>query len=195
VTERLCTSIAALALAAASACQRTPAIPAAAAEFGIDAARGGEAPAFELSTQGGSRVSLASLRGQVVFLNFWATWCPPCREEMPSMMALGRELEARYPGKLRMLAVSVDEGWHPIQAFFAAPPYLGATAPLTVVLDRSDQATTLAYYCAARGGCPGEYKFPESYIVDRSGRLVAYVVGPRDWSDPRPRAYLEALLK
>ena len=57
------------------------------------------------------------------------------------------------------------------------------------------QGTTLAYYCAARGGCPGEYKFPETYIVDRRGKLVAYVVGPRDWSDPRPRAYLETLMR
>jgi thiol-disulfide isomerase/thioredoxin len=192
---RLCTAIAALVLVAASACRRAPAIPAPAAEFGIDAARGDEAPAFDLATQDGKRVSLASLRGQVVFLNFWATWCPPCREEMPSMLALGRELDARYPGKFRMVAVSVDEGWDPIRAFFSAPQYLGATAPHTVVLDRPDQATTLAYYCAASGGCPGEYKFPESYIVDRSGRLVAYVVGPRDWSDPRPRAYLEQLLR
>lgn len=111
------------------------------------------------------------------------------------MMGLGRELEARYPGRFRMLAVSVDEGWQPIQAFFSEPPYRGATAPLTVVLDRPDQATTVAFYCAARGGCPGEYKFPESYIVDRQGRLVAYVVGPRDWSDPRAKAYLEQLLR
>jgi thiol-disulfide isomerase/thioredoxin len=194
VTARPCTLIAAL-LVAASACQRAPAIPPPAAEFGIDAARGEEAPTFELATHDGARVSLASLRGQVVFVNFWATWCPPCREEMPSMMALGRQLEARYPGKFRMLAVSVDEGWDPIQAFFAAPPYGGATAPLTVLLDRPDQATTVAFYCAARGGCPGEYKFPESYIVDRRGRLVAYVVGPRDWSDPRAQAYLEQLLR
>ena len=111
------------------------------------------------------------------------------------MMALGRELEARHPGKFRMVAISVDEGWDPVRAFFAGPPYAGATSPLTVVLDHPDQGTTLAYYCAARGGCPGEYKFPESYIVDGRGKLVAYVVGPRDWSDPRPRAYLEDLLR
>ncbi len=111
------------------------------------------------------------------------------------MMALGRDLEARYQGKFRMIAVSVDDGWDPIRAFFAAAPYGGKTAPLTVALDRQDQATTVAYYCAARGGCPGEYKLPESYIVDRSGRLVSYVVGPRDWSDPRARAYLESLLR
>ncbi len=161
----------------------------------MDAAPGREAPALEATTQDGGSVSLASLRGQVVFVNFWATWCPPCQEEMPTMMALGRELEAKYPGRFRMIAVSLDDGWDPIRAFFAAAPYGGKMDPLTVALDRKDQATTVAYYCAARGGCPGEYKLPESYIVDRSGHLVSYVVGPRDWSDPRARAYLESLIR
>jgi thiol-disulfide isomerase/thioredoxin len=182
-------------LAAALACKRSPAVPAFAADFGVDPAPGGEAPLLEVTTQDGGRVSLASLRGQVVFVNFWATWCPPCQEEMPSMMALGSELEAKYPGRFRMVAVSLDDGWDPIRAFFTAAPYGGKTAPLTLALDRQDQATTVAYYCAARGGCPGEYKLPESYIVDRGGHLVSYVVGPRDWSDPRARAYLESLLR
>jgi len=166
-----------------------------AAEFGIDAAGGEEAPAVELTAQDGSHLSLSSFKGQVVFVNFWATWCPPCREEMPSMMALGRELEARHPGKFKMLAVSVDDGWDPVRAYLAAPPYGGKTDGLLVALDRPDQRTTVAFYCAARGGCPGEYKFPESYIVDRRGRLVSYVVGPRDWSDPRARTYLESLIE
>lgn len=111
------------------------------------------------------------------------------------MMALGRELEARHPGRFTMLAVSIDEGWSPIQEYFGGPPFLGSTAGLTVALDRPDQGTTTSYYCAARGSCPDSYMFPESYIVDRSGRLVSYVVGPRDWSSPVARAYLEALLQ
>ncbi len=191
--------IAALALAAAAAalggCKRTPPLTRTASDFGVDPAPGEAAPAFELPTLEGGKVSLASLRGQVVFVNFWATWCPPCQAEMPSMMALGRELEARYPGKFKMVAVSVDEGWPVVRTFFAGKPYGGSAAPLLVCLDDKDQRTTVAYYCAARGGCPGEYKFPESYIVDRAGKLVSYVVGPRDWSDPRARAYLEQLLQ
>jgi len=183
-------------LLAGASCRGAPAPDVrAAGDFGIDRAPGEEAPAVELTAPDGSHVSLASLRGQVVFVNFWATWCPPCREELPSMLALGRELEARHPGKFKMLAISVDDGWDPVRAFLAAPPYGGKTPGLTVALDRPDQATTVAYYCAARGGCPGEYKFPESYIVDRRGRLVAYVVGPRDWSDPRARTYLESLIE
>ncbi len=147
------------------------------------------APDLSLQTHDGRRVTLASLRGQVVFVNFWATWCPPCREEMPSMLALGRELARRHPGKFAMVAVSVDEGWEPVAGFFG-----GAVPPGLVVALDPDQAVTRAYYCAARGGCPPDYKFPETYVVDRDGRLVAFVVGPRDWSDEAARRFFGRLL-
>jgi len=147
------------------------------------------APDLDLETRDGRRLTLASLRGQVVLVNFWATWCPPCRDEMPSMLDLGREMSRRYPGRFTMLAVSVDEGWEPIAEFF------GGAVPkeLLVALDR-DQSATRAYYCAARGGCPRDFKFPETYVVDRSGRLVAFVVGPRDWSEEAPRRFFGRLL-
>ncbi len=148
------------------------------------------APELGLETRDGRRLTLASFRGQVVFVNFWATWCPPCRDEMPSMLQLGRELSRRHPGRFTMLAVSVDEGWEPIARFFG-----GSLPPgLTVALDR-DQSVTQSYYCAARGGCPRDFKFPETYLVDRDGRLVAFVVGPRDWSDQAPRRFLERLFE
>ncbi len=147
------------------------------------------APDPKLETRDGAPFSIADGRGQVLFVNFWATWCPPCREEMPSMLQLGWELEREYPGRFRMVAVSVDEGWDVVQQFFG-----GQLPPgLLVTLDRSQEATK-AYYCAARGGCPDKFLFPESYIVDRQGRLVAYVVGPRDWSSPVPRRFLKHLL-
>jgi len=65
---------------------------------------------------------------------------------------------------------------------------------LTVTLD-TDQLATRAYYCAARGACPDSFKFPETYIVDKGGRLVAYVVGPRNWSQPAARSFLERLIE
>lgn len=169
-----------------------PAAPSLAQRFGIDRANA-EAPPFDLAALDGSRFSLASARGQVVFVNFWATWCPPCREEMPSMVRLGQELMARYPGQFRMVAVSVDEELAPVREYFAAPPFSGEPAGLTVALD-PDQSVTRQYYCTARGTCP-ELKFPETYIIDKAGRLVAYVVGPRDWSHPAARAFLEELIR
>jgi thiol-disulfide isomerase/thioredoxin len=174
----------------------SPAVPEAVrAGFGVDAAPGERSPPLELTALDGSKVSLAALRGQVVAVNFWATWCPPCREEMPSMIALGKELAARHPGKFKLVAVSVDEEEDAVKAYVAGPPFGGDTGGLVVAMDTRDQATTTAFYCAARAGCPNDYKLPETYVVDASGRLVGYIVGPRDWSTPEARAYFEDLLR
>lgn len=108
------------------------------------------------------------------------------------MIRLGQDLARRHPGKFTMLAVSVDDGWDPVREYFSAPPFFGPPSGLTVVLDQDGQAAR-AYYCTARGFCP-DIKFPETYIVDKGGRLVGYVVGPRDWSHPAAREYLEQLI-
>ena len=108
------------------------------------------------------------------------------------MVRLGEELARRHPGKFKMLAISVDEGWEPVKEYFSAPPFFGAPSSLAVALDER-QATARAYYCTARGFCP-DLKFPETYIVDKAGKLVGYVVGPRDWSHPAAREYLEQLI-
>jgi thiol-disulfide isomerase/thioredoxin len=156
-------------------------------EFRLDAADA-LAPPMVLETIGG-RFDLAAAKGQVVFVNFWATWCPPCRDELPSMVALGKELSGRYPGRFKMVAVSVDDDWETVLNFFRGPP----PSSLIVARDGS-QEVTRAFYCAARGRCPKDFKFPETYIVDGTGRLVGYVVGPRDWNSPAIRRYLEKLL-
>jgi cytochrome oxidase Cu insertion factor (SCO1/SenC/PrrC family) len=163
------------------------------AGLGVDAAPGEKAPPLELTGLDGKPISLASLHGQVVAVNFWATWCPPCREEMPSMIALGKDLAARHPGRFKMVAVSLDEKADTVRDYLEA---LGADAGgVSVAMDTADQSTTTAFYCAARAGCPDDYKLPETYIVDGSGRLVGYVVGPRDWSTPAAREYFEQLLR
>jgi thiol-disulfide isomerase/thioredoxin len=163
--------------------------------FGIDRANDPRlaAPPIELAALDGSKVSLAAARGQVVFVNFWATWCPPCRDEMPSMVALGQDLASRYPGQFKMIAVTVDEDLAAVRSYFAAPPFAGPPGSMAIAHD-VDQTVTRAYYAQARGFVP-DIKFPETYIVDKAGRLVAYVVGPRDWSDPAARAFLEALIR
>ena len=150
----------------------------------------GPAPPALGATPAGKPFTVADARGQVLFVNFWATWCPPCREEMPSMLQLGQELAARHPGKFRMVAVSVDEEWPIVQKFFGGRLPGGVEFLLDV-----DQSVTRQYYCAARGSCPDSFKFPETYIVDAQGNLVSYVIGPRDWSDPAALRYLEGLFK
>jgi thiol-disulfide isomerase/thioredoxin len=152
------------------------------------AAKVAPAPPILGYTPDGKPFTLADAKGQVVFVNFWATWCPPCREEMPSMLQLGRELASRHPGKFRMVAVSVDDGWPDVRRFFSGRLPNG----IDLVLD-PDQLVTKEYYCAARGECPDSFKFPETYLVDPSGKLVSYVIGPRDWSEPAALRYLENL--
>ena len=163
--------------------------------FGVDRAKDPRLPAppIELTALDGSKVSLAAARGQVVFVNFWATWCPPCRDEMPSMVSLGQDLASRYPGQFKMIAVTVDEDLDTVRSYFTSPPFSGPPGTLAIAHD-ADQSVTRSYYLQARGFAP-DIKFPETYIVDKAGRLVAYVVGPRDWSDPAARAFLEALIR
>src|SRR5512141_840627 len=114
--------------------------------FGVDRADV-VAPPVTVQTPDGRPLALSDLRGQVVFVNFWATWCPPCRDEMPSMLQLGRNLAQAHPDRFRMVAVSVDEGgWDAVRQFFGGK----LPAEATVALD-PDYAATRAYYCLGRG--------------------------------------------
>ncbi|MEW5855610.1 MAG: TlpA disulfide reductase family protein [Myxococcota bacterium] len=135
------------------------------------------APQFTLADgEGNGRVSLADLRGQYVFVNFWATWCPPCREEMPSM-----EYMARKFGKdMKIVAISVDEDWNEVKRFF------GNDKPTFELLWDPQKKVTSLY---------GTEKFPESYIVDPYGNVVVKFVGPRDWNNEASVEYFRRLLK
>jgi thiol-disulfide isomerase/thioredoxin len=161
----------------------------------VTAPRPVPAPAIDLPTADGGRFALAAARGQVVVVNFWATWCPPCAKEMPSMVKLGQELSRRHPGRFRMVAVAVDEQREDVVRFFAGAPYRGLPRGVTVALEPGGGEVTRGYYCAGRGACaPDEVKFPETYVVDREGRIVAFVVGDIDWGAPEVKSYLEALV-
>jgi peroxiredoxin len=133
----------------------------------------GAPPPFKLRDRTGREVSLADLRGKVVFLNFWATWCAPCREEMPSLAALARSIDAQ---DAVFLAVSVDEEWEVVDRFAAQTPL-----PFTVLLDPS-QEVAAAY---------GSVKFPESFVIGKDGQLLYKIVGARDWGVTAARKLLE----
>ncbi len=132
------------------------------------------APAFKLPARGGGQLDLSQLRGKLVLVNFWATWCPPCREEMPSLEKLAASLE---PGSFEIVAVSVDEGWGPVEKF------LSPRTALQVALDEGARTSRLY----------GTAKFPESYLVDAQGNLRLKFVGPRQWDDPNMYQLLESL--
>jgi thiol-disulfide isomerase/thioredoxin len=179
---------------------RAPAPPRPAPEvpFGqiVTAPRPVPAPPVELATAAGARYSLAAARGQVVMLNFWATWCPPCAKEMPSMVALGEALAREHPGQFQMVAISVDESADVVKDFFAKGPWRGLPRGVPVAMEPGVGEVTRRYYCEGRGACGADdVKFPESYFVDREGRIVAFVVGPMDWSQPAARSFIEALIR
>lgn len=143
------------------------------------AAEGTIAPVFALKDLGGREVKLSDLKGKVVLLNFWATWCPPCREEIPSMMRLNQTMAGK---PFQMLAVSEDEGGkEAIEAHFRKS---GTNLP--ALLD-TDQAIGRRY------GLTG---VPETFIIDKKGVILKKVVGSIDWSDPGVIAFLsDAALK
>jgi peroxiredoxin len=133
------------------------------------------APDFTAKDYAGREVSLSSLRGQVVLVNFWATWCKTCVVEMPSMERLVQKMNGR---PFRLLAVSVDDDWPTVRKFFA-----GGTK-LQVLLD-SERNIPKRY---------GTEKFPESFVVDKDGNVRYYVISDRDWSKPEVAACLDSLM-
>lgn len=131
-----------------------------------------------VSLANGTSLKLSDLKGKVVLLNFWATWCPPCREEMPSMMKLN-SLMAGKP--FQIVAVSIDEGGKKdIEAFFKESGF-----SLPTYLDESG-ASSKSY------GITG---VPESFIIDKQGVLVKKIIGGAAWDSPEVVAYLEELMK
>lgn len=133
---------------------------------------------FELPDETGKLRSLDSLHGKVVLLNFWATWCPPCVEEMPSMEQLARRLAGK---DFALVAVSVDDSWELIRDFFARRPTKSA---LMVLRDASRQIPHRY----------GTEKFPESYLIDRDGNIRYQFIDKRDWSSESAVQCIESLL-
>lgn len=142
-------------------------------------AAGAIAADFKLKDLGGSTISLSSLRGKVVFLNVWATWCEPCRREMPSIESLYEEF--KQDKNLVVLAVSQDStGSNVVDSYIRKNGF-----KFTVLLDPAN-AVGEAYNVSG---------IPETFIIARNGRIVAHHSGPYDWSKPEMRDALEELLK
>ena len=135
------------------------------------------APDFAVADLEGRAVRLSALRGRVVLVNLWTTWCPPCREEMPSMERLYQRLRGRG---LELLAVSEDEDGKRVVEPFVREMKLS----FPVLMDPDHQV----------GDRYGVWGYPETFVVDRTGHVVERVIGPRDWISPESIGQLEALL-
>ena len=132
---------------------------------------------FTLPDMSGAPVQLAGLRGKVVFINVWTTWCPPCIEEMPTIQRLHEQLN---PKGLVVLAINMDAlGRQTVEPFLAK-------RHLTFPILLDPESRTERLY--------GTAGIPESFIVDKAGLLVEKIVGPRDWAHPEVIALFERLL-
>ena len=138
--------------------------------------RGDAAPGFELVTLDGSSMSLGDVDGRVALINFWATWCKPCEDEMPAMQRL---YETLSPEGFELLAISVDTSADDVRAFRER---LGIGFP--ILLDPDQDASRL-YQTTG---------FPESLLVDREGRIVERYVGPREWDHADYEARIRRLM-
>ncbi|MFQ5681862.1 MAG: redoxin domain-containing protein [Candidatus Binatia bacterium] len=132
---------------------------------------------FALPDLKGNSVRLKSFRGKLVFLNFWATWCPPCRSEMPSMDRLYNELRGRG---LVMLAVNKQENRRQVGKFMKE---LQLNFP--ALLDSHGTASS-SYWIQA---------LPSTFIISASGKIIGSKIGPRDWSTRDAVAFFKNLLE
>lgn len=139
------------------------------------------APQFELPDTNGQMHRLSDYRGKVVFLNFWASFCVPCREEMPSMESLVRQYEEQG---MVMVAISHDAEKADMDGFMNQ--FLpGQRSSMEVLWD--PDASVAADY--------GTELIPETYIIDREGRVVARFVNAYDWTRPEVKQLIEGLLR
>ena len=136
------------------------------------------APNFTFPDLNGQQVSLSDHRGKVVLVNIWATWCPPCRQEMPSM----QKLYERFKGEnFEILAVSIDSTGREAVAPFMRT--MNLTFP--ALLDPRENIRPLY----------GVTGVPESFIIDKDGIVVEKIIGPIDWATPKVFLFFQDLTK
>jgi thiol-disulfide isomerase/thioredoxin len=133
---------------------------------------GRPAPTFSIN-DGQRSVDLQSLQGKVVILNFWASWCAPCVEEMPSLQAFQNQM----PG-VQVVAISSNEA-------FAKYQHYVAQQHLTLLTVFDENQTSNKLY--------GSFKFPETYIIDKRGIIRRKLIGPQDFTSPSFLKYIQKL--
>ncbi len=135
------------------------------------------APDFTLTSLDGKKVTLSGLRGKVVLLHFWASWCPPCKKEMPALAGLSREMRDRG---LVVLAVSTDRSESALRSYVAAN-----SLPFPVFHDKGEAVAFGKYPVTG---------LPSTYLIDRRGMVAQRIIGKRDWGSPRMRGEIMRLL-
>ncbi len=142
-----------------------------------DAGRAALPATVPVSLRDGASRDLAAPSGKLLVVHFWATWCAPCEEELPGLVAWWRE--AKADPRIELVAVSVDEEWKTVEGFLAKRN----AADLPLALDPKKGAA----------GAFGTEKFPETWFLSPSGKVVYHQVGPLDWADPASRTMLREI--
>ena len=124
---------------------------------------GDKAPDFNITTDSGKQITRSNFGGRVLVLNFWATWCPPCIEELPSLDQMQRELSSKG---VVVVGVSVDKNEKQYKDFLKR-------ARVSFETSRDSDASISAEY--------GTFKYPETYVINANGVVVAKYIGPKDW--------------
>ena len=137
---------------------------------------GDKAPDFSVTTDNGRTITRSNFGGKVLILNFWATWCPPCIDELPSLNEFQRSLS---DSGVVVLGVSVDKNERVYKDFVTRARVAFMTA-------RDPEAGISASY--------GTFKYPETYIIDSRGDVVEKFIGPKDWSDPAVTERIKRML-
>jgi peroxiredoxin len=136
-----------------------------------------KAPEFNLPELTGGTVGLKDFKGKVILLTFWATWCGPCKEEMPSIEALHQQFKRR---DFVVLAVAVDrEGSIPVETFLAKHDYT-----FHVLIDSKSEVLDLY----------GVDRIPATFLIDTEGRIAWRELGPRNWKSPEALSLVNRLV-
>ena len=135
-----------------------------------------KAPDFSLKDLSGKTVSLSAFRGKVVLLNFWATWCPPCRAEMP---ALNRLQHALKPRGFEVLSVSTDRSVNDIKDFLEKN-----RVDFPILFD-ADRSVAKQYRV---------FSMPTTFLINKNGMIVEKFYGEYDWNEPETKGKIEKLL-
>lgn len=147
----------------------------------IASLEGRQAPDFNLLDLQGKPVSLADYRGKVIFLNFWATWCEPCKEEMPSMQRLYTKMQGR---PFEILAISLD-----LEPLKAVPAFLEKTkfdVRFPIIQDTEQLASKTLYKTTG---------VPESFIIGADGKVLKHIIGSYEWDSEPIVDYFEKLFQ